>query len=145
MSQENIETLHQVYRLMNTRFAALKAGDFDPLLEFFDPDAVIEVSDAPDPAIYKGHAGVRSWFDDALGVWDSIHVEPEDILEAGDWTVVQLRTKLRGEASGAEIEILLTAVHQFRDGRIVHDRIYLDHAQALEAVGLSDTSHPPAG
>jgi ketosteroid isomerase-like protein len=78
MSQENIETLHQVYRLMNTRFAALKAGDFDPLLEFFDPDAVIEVSDAPDP-------------------------------------------------------------------RIVHDRIYLDHAQALEAVGLSDTSHPPAG
>jgi ketosteroid isomerase-like protein len=137
MSQENVAALHRLYELMNTRFLELKAGELDPMLEFFDPEVVIEAVDAPDPARYHGHDGVRSWFADALGVWDSIHVQPEEILEAGDWTVVQLRTALRGEASGVEIEILLTAVHRFRDGRIFRDRIYLEHAQALEAVGLS--------
>ena len=137
MSPQNVAALLRLYELMNTRFADLKEGELDPMLEFFDPEVVIEAVDAPDPASYAGHDGVRRWFGDALGVWDSIHVEPEEILEAGDWTVVQLRTALRGEASGVELEILVTAVHRFRDGRIFRDRIYLEHAQALEAVGLN--------
>ncbi|HEY1594229.1 MAG TPA: nuclear transport factor 2 family protein [Thermoleophilaceae bacterium] len=137
MPDENVATLRRLYELMNSRFGELKAGELDPLLAFFDPEVVIDTVDAPDPASYHGHDGVRSWFADALGVWDSVHVEPEEIVEAGDWTVVQLRTALRGEASGVEIEILLTAVHRFRDGRIFRDRIYLEHAQALEAVGLT--------
>ncbi|HEY2600523.1 MAG TPA: nuclear transport factor 2 family protein [Thermoleophilaceae bacterium] len=136
MSLENIETLRRLYRLMNTRFAELKAGDLDEFLEYFDPEVVIEAVDAPDPATYEGHDGVRRWFADALGVWDSVHVEPEEFLQSEDWTVVQLRTTVRGESSGVEIEILLTAVHRFRNGLIFRDRIYLDHAQALEAAGL---------
>jgi hypothetical protein len=33
-SQENVEKLREVYELLNTRFAALKAGDVDDLLAF---------------------------------------------------------------------------------------------------------------
>ena len=32
----------------------------------------------------------------------------------------------------------VTAVHQFRNGRIVRDRLYLDRADALETVGLRE-------
>ncbi len=138
MSQENVERLREAYELLNTHFAALKAGDLDALLDFFDPEVVIETVDVPDPRSYKGHSGVRRWFNDAFGVWATVHVEAEGFLEAGEWTVAQLRTWLRGDASGVEVEVPTTAVHQFRDGRIVRDRLYLNRTEALEAVGLSE-------
>jgi ketosteroid isomerase-like protein len=138
MSQENIERLREAYELLNTHFAALKAGDLDPLLDFFDPDVVIEMVDVPDPATYEGHDGVRRWFNDAFGVWAAIHVEAEGFIESGEWTVAHLRTSLRGEASGVEVELPNTAVHQFRDGRIVRDRVYLNRAEALADLGLSE-------
>ena len=130
--------LRDAYDLLNTRFAELKAGDLDPLLRFFDPEVVIEMVDVPDPATYKGHDGVRRWFNDLFGVWAAVHVEPEGFIESGQWTVAYLRNTLRGEASGVPLELQTTAVHRFRDGRIVRDRIFLNRAEALEAVGLSE-------
>jgi ketosteroid isomerase-like protein len=91
----------------------------------------------PDPATYEGYDGVRRWFNDAFGAWAAIHVEAEGFIEAGDWTVAKLRNRLRGEASGAEVELATTAVHQFRAGRVVRDRIYLDRDEALRAVGVT--------
>src|SRR4051794_18061641 len=138
MSQENVEKLLQAYELLNTSFAELKAGELGPLLDFFDPEVVIELVDVPDPATYEGHAGVRRWFNDAFGVWAAVHVEAEGFIESEQWTVAQLRTTMRGGASGVEVELPNTAVHQFRDGRIVRDRVYLNRSEALEAAGLSE-------
>ena len=47
-----------------------------------------------------------------------------------------LRNSLHGEASGVPVGLRTTAVHKFRDGRIVRDRVFLNRAEALEAVGL---------
>ena len=138
MSQENVERLRDAYELLNTRFAAVKAGELDALLDFFDPEVVIEMVDVPDRATYNGHDGVCRWFNDAFGVWASIHVEAERFIESGEWTVAYLRNSLHGEASGVPVELQTTAVHKFRDGRIVRDRIYLNRREALEAIGLSE-------
>jgi ketosteroid isomerase-like protein len=138
MSQENAETLNEIYELMNTRFAALKAGDMDELVAFFDPDVVIETVDAPDPETYHGHDGVRRWFNDAYGPWAAVHVEAEDIRESGQWTVALLHVSLRGEASGVELELPVAVFHQFRAGKIVRDRIYLDRDEGLEAFALKE-------
>src|SRR5947207_13341953 len=126
MAQENVERLRDVYQLLNTSFAALKGGDVDGLLPFFDPEVVIEMVDAPDPETYRGHDGVRRWFKDAFGIWSAIHVEAEDIRESGPWTVALLRISLGGEARGVELELSTAAFHRFRSGRIVLDRVYLD-------------------
>ncbi len=138
MSQENVETLREIYELLNTRFSALKGGDIDDLLAFFDPEVVIEMVDAPDPETYHGHDGVRSWFNDAFGPWAAVHVEAEDIKESGPWTVALLHTSLRGEASGIELELSTAAFHQFRGRRIVLDHVYLDRDEGLEAFGLKE-------
>lgn len=135
MSQ-NVELLGEVYEVLNTHFAELKSGDLDALLAFFDPDVVIEVVDAPDPATYHGHDGVRRWFNDSFGVWSAVRVEAEDVRESGEWTLALLQVHLRGEASGVEVAVPLAALHQFRGSRIVRDRVYLNRAEALEAVGL---------
>ena len=138
MSQENAEKLCQIYELKNTRFAALKGGDMDDFLAFFDPEVVIETVDAPDPETYHGHDGVRSWFNDVYGPWAAVHVEVEDIKESGQWTVALLHTSLRGEASGVELELSTAAFHQFRAGRIVHDRVYLDRDEGLKAFAVKE-------
>jgi ketosteroid isomerase-like protein len=138
MSQENVEKLREAYELLNSQFDALKGGDLDPLLAFFDPQVVIELVDAPDPERYEGHEGVRKWFRDFFSVWESIHIEVEEFIEIGDWTVVHLQARVRGEASGVELEIPFTATHRFRNEKIVHDRVYLDRTEALEAAGLQE-------
>ena len=138
MSRENVEKLKEAYELLNNQFDALKGGDLEPLLAFFDPHVVIELVDFPDPERYEGHEGVRKWFRDTFSIWRSVHVEAEEFIEIGDWTLVHLRSRLRGEASGVELEVPSTATHQFRNGKIVHDRVYLDRAEALEAAGLSE-------
>ena len=137
MSQ-NVEMLREAYELLNTHFAQLKGGDLDPFLAFFDPEVVIELVDAPDPGTYHGHDGVRSWFNDVFGPWAAYHVEAEDIKESGQWTVALLHTSLRGEASGVELELSTAAFHQFRGGRIVRDRVYLDRDEGLEAFALEE-------
>ena len=138
MSQENVKRLHEIYELMNKRFAAFKAGDMDDLVAFFDPDVVIETVDAPDPDTYHGHDGVRRWFNDVFGPWAAVHVEAEDIKESGPWTVALLHVSLRGEASGVELELPTAVFHQFRGGKIVRDRIYLDRDEGLEAFALKE-------
>jgi ketosteroid isomerase-like protein len=137
-SQENVEKLREVYELLNTRFAALKAGDVDDLLAFFDPEGVIEMVDAPDQETYHGHDGVRRWFNDVFGPWAAIHIEAEDFKEPGQWTVALLHTSLRGEASGVELELSTAAFHQFRGGRIVLDHLYLDRDEGLQAFALKE-------
>ena len=137
MSQ-HVELLHRAYELFNTQFAQLKGGDLDALLDFFDPDVVIEMVDAPDPDTYHGHDGVRRWFNDAFGPWAAVHIQAEDIKEAGEWTVALLHTSLRGEASGVELELSTAAFHQFRGDRIVVDRVYLDRDEGLEAFALKE-------
>ncbi len=138
MSRENVEKLREAYELVNNEFEALKRGELDAFVAFFDPDVVIEYVDAPDPERYEGHEGVRKWFHDSFGIWESVFLEVEEFIEVGDWTLVQLRARARGERSGAELEVPLTATHRFRDGRIVHDRVYLDRDEALKAAGLSE-------
>ena len=138
MSQENMERLREIYELMNTRFAALKAGDMDDLLAYFDPEVVIETVDAPDPDTYHGHDGVRRWFNDVFGPWAAYHVEAEDIKESGGWTVALLHVSLRGEASGVELELPIAVFPQFRGGKIVRDRIYLDRDEGLQAFALKE-------
>jgi ketosteroid isomerase-like protein len=113
-------------------------GDIDELLAFFDPEVVIEMVDTPDPETYHGHDGVRSWFNEFFGPWAAIHVEAEDIKVSGQWTVALLHTSLRGEASGVELELSTAAFHQFRGGRIVRDRVYLDRDEGLEAFALKE-------
>ena len=138
MSQEKAEKLCQIYALMNTRFAALKSGDMDDFLAFFDPEVVIETVDAPDPETYHGHDGVRRWFDDVYGPWAAVHVEVEDIKESGRWTVALLDVSVRGEASGVELELSVALFHQFRGGKIVRDRIYLDRDEGLKAFAVKE-------
>jgi ketosteroid isomerase-like protein len=51
---------------------------------------------------------------------------------------VAVRHIWRGTARGPEIQLEMTGVYTLRDGKAVEIAFFWDHAEALEAVGLSE-------
>ena len=62
MSQENVEVVKKFSRLF-------QEGDREKWREYFDPDVIWDTSasDMPVAGVYRGHAGVESFFRDWLG------------------------------------------------------------------------------
>jgi ketosteroid isomerase-like protein len=115
----------------------------DWLEEFFDPE--IEWHDTPtypSAGVYIGHEAFSrhaAEYDDAWADWG---IEIEDIRAAGDRVVARIRYRGVGKQSGAPIMGGLGpstgAVFELRGGRIVRVVQFVTHAEALEAVGLSE-------
>jgi len=69
--------------------------------------------------------------------WDTESVDPiGDFIDAGDRALLRLAWHTTGRGLGSRMEV--THVATVRDGRIVRNDYFWDHAEALEAVGLSE-------
>jgi ketosteroid isomerase-like protein len=131
MSQENVECLGRMLDEARENPAVM----YDVLAE----DVEWDVSDLnlPGPSTYHGHQGVGEFFRDWVGAFEEWGYEAEELIDAGDATVVQLHQWGRGKGSGAEVEVRFWQVWRFRDGRVIRASHHLERAQALEAAGLS--------
>ena len=69
---------------------------------------------------------------------DWIKPEVSEIRDLGDRIVALGHLRIRGKATGIEADASAGWVVDIRDGRAVQISEYLDHAQALEAAGLSE-------
>ena len=76
------------------------------------------------------------WFRGLREAWDTDAFEAVSFTDAGDSVVVRL--VWRGAIQGAEPNMELTGIYTLRKGRVVFAELFRDHAEALEAVGLSE-------
>jgi ketosteroid isomerase-like protein len=91
--------------------------------------------------VYRGHEGVRRYFEDWVGAWDEYRVEPEEVIDtAADRVVVICRHGGRGKGSGVAIEQRVADVFTFRDGLAVRVQTVWDPADALAQVARSDSA-----
>jgi ketosteroid isomerase-like protein len=126
MEERVVERLHEAY-------AAFNDGDLDPMLALCSPQVEFVVG----TGTYRGVAQVRGWLEDLLGGLERVHIEIEDVIDAGDRVVVLLRGSAHGERSGIDIDQRPAHVVEFRDGVIVRSTSYADRRRALAAAGLS--------
>ena len=76
-------------------------------------------------------------FEQLRETWDADALELiSDFIDAGDRVVV--RFIWRGAGHGPEANMEFTGVFTVRKGRIFAIEFFWDHAEALEAVGLSE-------
>ena len=131
MSQENVE-------IMKAGLEAWNAGDMDAFREQYDPDVVLRTVEGwPEPGPYVGREAVMSLFEQNRVTWDANTVEPiSDFIDAGDRVAV--RYTWRGAGHGPDLNMELTLVFTMRKGRVFYQEFFWDHAEALEAVGLSE-------
>ena len=132
MSQENVDTIRRGYADLNRR-------DVEAWLDAFHPNAeMYDLVGGPETPARQGHAALREWVETVDDVWEDGRYEPEEFIDAGDFVVVALRVRARRRDIRVPINVSLYHVFEMREGRIQRGTAYLDRAEALEAVGLSE-------
>jgi ketosteroid isomerase-like protein len=118
---------------IRSAYEAYSRGDFEPVLALLDPD--VEWHPPPDslePQPLQGREAVREYL--APNLFDEQRAEPEEFIEEGDRILVVARTKIRGIASGVEIEEIGFHVWTVVDERAVRFEIFTDRDQAVAAL-----------
>lgn len=133
MSKENVE----IVKAMN---AAFMAGEYFEALRALDPEIEWQGTKGglDEHMVYRGHEEVIKGFADNLMTWERLTLDYERYIDAGDCVVVFVHEVARGLESGAEVETDTAVVFRIENDRIVQARGYMDRAEALEAVGLSE-------
>ena len=131
MSQENVE-------VVRASFVAWNAGDMDAFRELYDTDAILRTVEGwPEPGPYVGREAVWREIEQLRDSWDADAFEQvSDFIDVGDRVAV--RFIWRSEGRGPEAAMEYTHVYTVRKGKIFGVEFFSDHAEALEAVGLSE-------
>jgi hypothetical protein len=132
MSQENVERL----RVAFDNFLAHKrewGGELlHPEVEWDASDVVFDLG-----GVYHGAESVQQYWRDWLSAWETVQFEYE-LIAVGDRVVALIDQRMRGRSSGIEVPLGKYAhVYTFKDGLIVHWKLYASQSEALEAVGLA--------
>jgi ketosteroid isomerase-like protein len=88
---------------------------------------------------YHGHSGYRAYVSAAAEVWGTeTRFEPTELIDLGDRVVVLADAPLRAQASGVPLTLKFAYVTTLKDGRVIRQQEFHDHAEALEAAGLAE-------
>lgn len=135
MSQQNVETVQR-------GFDALNRGEIGGILAFVHPDfeTVVPPELSAEPSAYRGHDGVRRYFESFYDAMRDIRFIADRIWDAGDAVVVALRLTARGKETGIPVEQQVGQVWTIRDGMAVRVENFVTVSEALESVGLKGSS-----
>jgi ketosteroid isomerase-like protein len=130
MSQENVE----IARKNNDAF---RRGDWDAWAASVDPHIFVRTdANWPEQRIY-GLEAFSAFVRGAQESWGP-DLRIEDIADLGDRLLVRFRWIIRGGTSGVEGEQRFSVIATNREGRVVFIEYFLEHDQALEALGLGE-------
>jgi ketosteroid isomerase-like protein len=135
MSQENVEAFKRAFDAVNRRDIEALMPELDPEVEWHT-DFLMAMGGKG--TVYRGHEGIREWLRDLYETLSEIQAEYSEIRDLGDRTVAIGRIRARGTASGAETESPIGSVVEFKNGKVIGVRTFLDPKEALEAAGLRE-------
>jgi hypothetical protein len=123
-------------------------GDLDLCLVRFAPDyhydAPPEWLIAGMPSVYRGHAGLREWSANLRDAWEFLDHTPLELVDGGDVLAFLCKIRLRGRASGIELDSRLGQVFWIERGLVVRERDFSDWDDALRVMNtdtLGRTHH----
>ena len=132
-------------RLMLTRLvrrgnAAVNRRDFNLVLTGIDPRIELHTGPVfPDVgAIFHGHDGFREVWREVLEAFEDFRFDPQELLDLGDRLLLTTEMSGHGAGSGVSIRQHVFQLFTLRRGLVVRQDEFMDHAEALEAAGLSE-------
>lgn len=133
VSSQNIEIVRRIFDAAARRDADAVFALYDPGIEWDTSGTTIGVMGE---GRYHGHEGVRSWFREWYGGWQSVEHVFEELIDAGNHVVVLVTDRARGAASGADVELHYAGVWTIRDGKVARVAWYSEREDAFQAAGL---------
>jgi ketosteroid isomerase-like protein len=134
MSRENVETIARLYDEFLARPERLTSPE---LLAFFDPDVEIHQSESllGTQGTFHGYDGLGRSAREMFDTFREGHYVPKRLEDAGDQVVATVEFRAIGKESGVRIAETVVHVWTLKRGRIITWHVYLDPAEAVEAVG----------
>jgi ketosteroid isomerase-like protein len=127
-ADENVE-------IMRAGMAAFEEGGVEALLTFVHPEfeMTTPANLAAEPDTYRGHDGMRRYFESFYDAMDEVSFAPSELIPAGDAVVVPMTLRARGRTTGIETEQAVVTTWWLRDGKAIRVDIFATFDEALEA------------
>jgi hypothetical protein len=133
MSQENVDLVRRAHEAFNRRELAAFLAMHHTEVEFVPYEVAVQGGQP-----YRGHEGVRAWWEESLGVLPDLRSELDEVRDLGSRLFVRGHLSGQGAGSGASFKRPLWQAAECRDGLIAWWRAFGTEAEALEAAGLSE-------
>jgi len=130
MSQENVELVRRAFDAFNRRDLSAFLALCHPDVEFVTYAMQLEGGDP-----YRGHEGIRDWWEGLLAVYPDFRADIEDIQDLGDLIITRARMHGRGVESAAPMDQEVWQVGRPRDGKVIGWHWFSNEADAREAAG----------
>jgi ketosteroid isomerase-like protein len=134
MSQENVELVRRAISLVNR-------GDFRLAIEETADDFEMDWSNSIGPlsGVYRGRKQATEFLESFLEAWDELNWDMREVIDLdGEQVLVVNNVRMRGRASGVDVQAVGAQVWTIRNGKLQSVKVYQSKAEALEAVGLSE-------
>jgi ketosteroid isomerase-like protein len=131
VSPKNADVIMQINEAFNS-------GDLERMLAFMHPDFETEVPArfSAEPDTYRGHEGMRRYFDSFHEAMDDIRFHQDDVREAGETVLARVRLTARGRSTAIPVEQRFVQAWTVREGKAVSLRSYETLPEALAAEGI---------
>jgi ketosteroid isomerase-like protein len=123
----------ELQTIAQTAIAALNGDDLDGYLSVIAEDAEFTSMIAEmEGATYRGHEGVREWWETVRGSFHELRWELLELREFAPGAVAQLRAT--GALGGAEVDQTVWQAATFRDGKLTWWQFFRTEEEAREAL-----------
>ena len=140
-SRARWRTVRLAMEAFNRRDLEAVAIGFHPDLEYYPYREFVEAAIA-EPC-YHGPSGYRAYVESTYEVWGAdVRIEPTELIDLGSRLVVLADMPMRAQASGVPLAQTYATVVTLKDGRVISQRDFLHHAEALEAVNVMKKGPP---
>jgi ketosteroid isomerase-like protein len=134
-------------QILKAGFDAFSSGDIDRIIEIVHPgfEGMVAPELSTEPDTYRGHDGIRRYFESFYEALDEIRFQPERFWDAGgNVVVVSMRVTGRGKQTSIPVEQRNAQVWTLRDGQLWRVMTYASPSDALAAAGLEPQAAEPA-
>ena len=133
MSHENLEVVRDVVEMFNR-------GDIETILALTHADFELEVPPglSTEPDTYRGHDGMRRYWESFQDAMDEIRIHAERLDDAGESVIVAMQLSAKGRSTGIAVEQRLVGVWTIRDAKVIRIRAFTSLPEALAAVDLAE-------
>jgi ketosteroid isomerase-like protein len=117
--------------MMGQALDALLEHDRDRFLSYFDSDAeLVPMVSELEGMVYRGHDGIRQWWDNLVSVFPDFRTEVIEIRDLGDRILTVAH--FRGDEDSSQVT--MWTIVKLRSDKIAGWRSFSSESEALEAV-----------